>query len=59
MNKKQLLKRLASVVCGFALGLPVLFAQNITVTGTVTDAQKEPIIGAAGDNQWHGDGRGR
>ena len=47
MNKKQLLKRLASVVCGFALGLPVLFAQNITVTGTVTDAQKEPIIGAA------------
>ncbi|MBR1569305.1 MAG: TonB-dependent receptor [Bacteroidales bacterium] len=48
MRKSNLIKRLAAVACGLALGIPMLFAQNtITVTGTVTDAQKEPIIGAS------------
>ena len=45
--KNSFLMRAASVACGLVLGLPALFAQNITVTGTVTDAEKEPIIGAA------------
>ena len=37
-----------SVVLGIFLGGAALLAQNtITVTGTVTDAQKEPIIGAS------------
>ena len=45
--KNFTMKRLASLALGLVLGMPALFAQNITVTGTVTDAQKEPIIGAA------------
>ena len=32
---------------GLFLGSWALLAQNITVTGTVTDVQKEPLIGAA------------
>ena len=36
-----------SVVLGIFLGASALLAQNITVTGTVTDALKEPIIGAS------------
>ena len=36
-----------SVVLGLVLGASALLAQNITVTGTVTDAMKEPIIGAS------------
>ena len=36
-----------SVVLGLVLGASALLAQNITVTGTVTDALKEPIIGAS------------
>ena len=47
MKSINLLKRLASVVAGFLLGVSALSAQNITVTGTVTDALKEPIIGAS------------
>ena len=47
MKSSHLLKRLASVFAGILLGMTVLSAQNITVTGTVTDAQKEPIIGAS------------
>ncbi|MBO6237723.1 MAG: TonB-dependent receptor [Bacteroidales bacterium] len=47
MKSSHLLKRLASVFAGILFGMTVLSAQNITVTGTVTDAQKEPIIGAS------------
>ena len=48
MRKSNLLKRVMSVALGLALGAAALLAQNtITVTGTVTDAQKEPIIGAS------------
>ena len=47
MKSINLLKRLASVAAGFLLGVSALSAQNITVTGTVTDALKEPIIGAS------------
>ena len=48
MRKTNLLKRVVSVALGFVLGASALLAQNtITVTGTVTDAQKEPIIGAS------------
>ena len=47
MKSNSLLKRLASVAAGFLLGASLLNAQNITVTGTVTDALKEPIIGAS------------
>ena len=48
MNKSIFLKRLASLALGIFLGGTALFAQKtITVTGTVTDAQKEPIIGAS------------
>jgi TonB-linked SusC/RagA family outer membrane protein len=36
-----------SLALGFFLGASALLAQNITVTGTVTDVQKEPIIGAS------------
>ena len=48
MRKTNLLKRVVSVALGLVLGASALLAQNtITVTGTVTDAQKEPIIGAS------------
>ena len=48
MRKSNLLKRVMSVALGLVLGAAALLAQNtITVTGTVTDAQKEPIIGAS------------
>ena len=47
MRKQNLLGRVISVALGFFLGASALLAQNITVTGTVTDALKEPIIGAA------------
>ena len=47
MRKSNLLKRVMSVSLGFFLGASALLAQNITVTGTVTDAMKEPIIGAS------------
>ncbi|MBQ3440519.1 MAG: SusC/RagA family TonB-linked outer membrane protein, partial [Bacteroidales bacterium] len=48
MRKSNLLKRVVSVALGLVLGAAALLAQNtITVTGTVTDAQKEPIIGAS------------
>ena len=43
-----MLMRAMSVVLGFVLSASALLAQNnITVTGTVTDAQKEPVVGAA------------
>ena len=47
MRKSNLLKRVMSVALGLFLGASALLAQNITVTGTVTDAMKEPIIGAS------------
>ena len=47
MRQTNLLKRAMSVVLGLVLGASALLAQNITVTGTVTDAMKEPIIGAS------------
>ena len=47
MRQTNLLKRAMSVALGFVLGVSALLAQNITVTGTVTDAMKEPIIGAS------------
>ena len=36
-----------SVVLGLVLGASALLAQNITVTGTVTDVQNEPLVGAS------------
>ena len=36
-----------SVALGLVLGATASLAQNITVTGTVTDALKEPLIGVA------------
>ena len=47
MKQPKLLKRAMALVLGFVLGATTLLAQNITVTGTVTDAMKEPIIGAS------------
>lgn len=47
MRQTNLLKRAMSVALGLVLGASALLAQNITVTGTVTDAMKEPIIGAS------------
>ncbi len=48
MKNNQLLKRIALVAAGFILSVPVLFSQSkITVTGTVTDVDKVPVIGAA------------
>ena len=47
MRQTNLLKRAMSMVLGLVLGASALLAQNITVTGTVTDAMKEPIIGAS------------
>ena len=48
MRKNNILVRLMSLVLGFALSASALYAQkNIQVTGTVTDAQKEPIVGAS------------
>ncbi len=48
MKNNQLLKRIALVAAGFILSVPMLFSQSkITVTGTVTDVDKVPVIGAA------------
>ena len=47
MNKKQLLKRLASVVFCLVLSLPAVFAQNKTVKGVVVDDTDQGVIGAA------------
>ena len=42
-----MLKRAMSVLLGLVLGASALLAQNITVTGTVTDVQNEPLVGAS------------
>ena len=48
MKSIQLLKRMASVLVGLALGASLLSAQErITVKGTVLDPEKQPVIGAA------------
>ena len=48
MKSIQLLKRMASVLVGLALGVSLLSAQErITVKGTVLDPEKQPVIGAA------------
>lgn len=47
MTKNNLLRRALSAALGFILCAGMTFAQNITVTGTVTDVEKSPIIGAS------------
>ncbi len=47
MNKTQLLKRIATVLCGAALSLTAVFAQNKVVKGTVLDDTDQGVIGAA------------
>ena len=47
MNTNNLLKRLFVVLAGLVLGASVLSAQNIKVTGVVTDTEKLPVMGAA------------
>ena len=47
MRQTNLLKRAMSVALGLVLGASALLAQNITVTGTVTDVQNEPLVGAS------------
>ncbi len=47
MLMKQVFKKFSWLVClGMALSLTA-FAQNHTVTGTITDDQGEPVVGAA------------
>ena len=47
MRKHNLLMRAASLALGFVLSVTALMAQKtISVTGTVTDATHEPLIGA-------------
>ena len=48
MMKKSSLMRLAAVLCSFLLYIPVMLAQStITVTGSILDPDKQPVIGAA------------
>lgn len=47
MRKSNMLRRVTAAVLGLLLGASALLAQTIKVTGTVTDAQNEPIIGAS------------
>jgi len=47
MKTNNLLKRLFVVLAGLVLGASVLSAQNIKVTGVVTDTEKLPVMGAA------------
>ena len=47
MFQKQQFRRLVSVVCGFILCLPLLFAQNKLVSGIVVDDTDQGVIGAA------------
>ncbi len=47
MRTNNFLKRLVALGLGLVLGASVLSAQNLTVKGTVLDANKEPVIGAA------------
>ncbi|MBR0285975.1 MAG: TonB-dependent receptor [Bacteroidales bacterium] len=46
MRTNNFLKRLVALGLGLVLGASVLSAQNLTVKGTVLDANKEPVIGA-------------
>ncbi len=47
MRTNNFLKRLVALGLGLVLGASVLSAQNLTVKGTVLDAEKQPVIGAA------------
>ena len=47
MKTNNLLKRLSVALAGLVLGASVLSAQNIKVTGVVTDTEKLPLMGAA------------
>ena len=47
MKTNNLLKRLFAVLAGFVLSASMLSAQNIKVTGVVTDSEKLPVMGAA------------
>ena len=47
MKTNNLLKRLFVVLAGLVLGASMLSAQNIKVTGVVTDSEKLPVMGAA------------
>jgi TonB-dependent starch-binding outer membrane protein SusC len=45
--KKQAFKRLASLLGGLMISLPMMFAQNRLVSGTVVDDSDQGVIGAA------------
>ena len=46
--RKSILMRVTSVVLGLILSASALLAQKtIKVTGTVTDVEKEPVVGVA------------
>ena len=47
MRTNNFLKRLVALGLGLVLGAGLLSAQNLTVKGTVLDAEKQPVIGAA------------
>ena len=47
MKTNNLLKRLSAVLAGLVLSASMLSAQNIKVTGVVTDSEKLPVMGAA------------
>ena len=47
MKTNNLLKRIFAVLAGLAFGASMLSAQNIKVTGVVTDTEKLPVMGAA------------
>ena len=48
MRKNNMLMRAAAVALGLLLSAAALLAQKtITVTGTVTDVQKEPVVGVS------------
>ena len=48
MRKSNLLMRAAALALGFVLSVSALLAQtNISVSGTVTDVQNEPLVGAS------------
>ena len=47
MRTNNFLKRLVALGLGLVLGAGLMSAQNLTVKGTVLDAEKQPVIGAA------------
>ena len=47
MRTNNFLKRLVALGLGLVLGAGLMSAQNLTVKGSVLDAEKQPVIGAA------------